>query len=348
MPQPLQQRVKRATIKDVASAAGVSVTTVSNALNGRTEAMTAGTLNRIQEAIRTLNYRPSSVARSMVTRRTATIGLIIAEIETPLFLQALNVIEPTARASDHNILVCSAHNLETEQQAVELLLEKQVDGIIFLSQSRYLEDDYLANLPVSAPPIVLINRTTSLDRFDRICWDNTDGIVKAMDYLVQAGHRHIAQLCGPVSRRSSKERLQGYKLGLEKHNLGYREEYNSQYGNYEAEPEEWEQATLKLLKLSPRPTAILSSNDIVGAVVMRTIQQAGLRVPQDITVIGNDNQPFCIYLNPALTTVELPIIEAGRQAIEMLLERLSNQNKASEHRILSCPLIIRESSGPIC
>ncbi len=100
--------------------------------------------------------------------------------------------------------------------------------------------------------------------------------------------------------------------------------------------------------LSPRPTAILASNDTVGAVVMRTIQQAGLRVPQDITVIGNDNQPFCIYLNPTLTTVELPIIEAGRQAIKLLLEKLSDQTKASEHRILPCPLIIRESSSPIC
>ncbi len=344
MSHPSKQRVKRITIKDVASAAGVSVTTVSNALNGRTEAMTADTLTRIQEAIRTLNYHPSSVARSMVTQRTATIGLIIAEIETPLFLQALNVIEPIARAANHNILVCSAHNLEEEQQAVELLLEKQVDGIIFLSQSRYVEDDYLGNLPISAPPIVLINRTTNLERFDRIYWDNTDGVVKAMDYLVQAGHRLIAQLRGPATRRSSKERFQGYKFGLEKHNLKYREEY-SQSGNYEAEPREWEQATLKLLQVPPRPTAILASNDTVGAVIMRTIQQAGLRVPQDITVIGNDNQPFCIYLNPALTTVELPIIEAGRQAIEMLLERLSNQSKESEHRILPCPLIIRESSS---
>lgn len=347
MPQTSKRGTRRVTIKDVAQAAGVSVTTVSNVLNGRTEAMTQETLGRIQEAIRTLNYRPSRVARSMVTRRTATIGLIIAEIETPLFLQALNVIEPIARAADHNILVCSAHNLEEEQQAVELLLEKRVDGIIFLSQSSYVENDYLVNLPVSAPPIVLINRTTTLERFDRIYWDNTGGVVKAMDYLVQAGHRHIAQLRGPASRRSSEERLRGYKLGLKKHNLEYQDQY-SLSGNYESVPEVWEQAAKKLLNVSPRPTAILASNDTVGAVVMRTIQQAGLRVPDDITVIGNDDQPFCIYLNPTLTTVEAPIIEAGRQAIEMLLERLSNQNKESEYRLLPCPLIIRESSGPVC
>jgi DNA-binding LacI/PurR family transcriptional regulator len=342
-----RRKPNRVTIKDVAQVAGVSVTTVSNVLNARTQAMTEETLHRIQNTIQELGYRPSSVARSMVTRRTATIGLIIAEIRTALFLQALNIIEPIARASDHNLLVCSAQNLDEEQQAVELLLEKQVEGIIFLSQSRYVEDDYLLDLPDSAPPIVLINRASPVERYDRIHWDNTAGIVTAMDYLAQVGHRFVAQLQGPVTRRSSSERLQGYKLGLEKNNLEYFEEY-VQSANYEAEPDAWELATKKLLALSPRPTAILASNDTVGAVVMRTVQRAGLRIPDDISVIGNDNHPFCTYLNPTLTTVELPIVEAGRQAIEMLLERVSVQYKQSESRILPCPLIIRESSGAVC
>jgi LacI family transcriptional regulator len=345
-PSSLPSNKKRVTIKDVARMAGVSVTTVSNALNGRTQAMAEETLNRIQEAIRLLEYRPSRVARSLVTRRTATFGLIIAEIETPLFLQALNIIEPIAREAGHNILVCSAHNLEEERQAVNLLLEKQVDGIIFLSRSLYGDDDYLFRLPLSAPPIVMVNRTTIHERFDNIHWNNTDGVIKAMDYLVQAGHRYIALLRGPATRHSSKERLQGYKLGLQRHDLEYQEEYVC-LGDYEATPEAWERITRELLDVSPRPTAILASNDTVAAVVMRTIQQAGLRVPQDITVIGNDNQPFCIYLNPTLTTVELPILEAGRRAIEILLARISNQLQESEHIMLPCPLIVRESSGPI-
>lgn len=345
-PSSQSGKKERATIKDVARIAGVSVTTVSNAINGRTEAMSEETLNRIQDAIRQLDYRPSRVARSLVTRRTATFGLIIAEIETPLFLQALNIIEPIAREADHNILVCSARNPGEECQAVDLLLEMQVDGIIFLSRSIYGDDDYLLRLPLSAPPIVMVNRTTIHERFDHIHWDNVDGIIKAMDYLVQSGHRYIALLRGPATRYSSEERLQGYKQGLEKHNLAYHEEY-VRLGDYEAAPEAWERITRELLKVSPRPTAILASNDTVAAVVMRTIQQAGLRVPQDITVIGNDNQPFCIYLNPALTTVELPILEAGRRAIEILLARISNQLQESEHIRLPCPLIIRESSGPI-
>ncbi len=347
MPPALPRKTKRVTIKDVAQAAGVSVTTVSNALNGRTNAMTGETLNRIREAIRRLNYHPSRVARSLVTSRTATIGLIISEIETPLFLQALNVIEPIARNANHNVLVCSAGNLEEEQQAVNLLLEKRVDGIIFVSQSRYMDDDYLVNLSASIPPIVMINRTTIYEVFDNIHWDNTGGVIEAMDYLVRSGHRNVACLRGPDSRRSSVERFDGYKLGLQKHGLDYREDYVL-WGDYESTPEAWKQVTLALLSLSPRPTAILASNDMVAAVVIRTIQQAGLNVPGDITVIGNDNQPFVIYLNPALTTVELPILEAGRRAIEILLARIVNNQKEHKQIMLPCPLIVRESSGAVC
>lgn len=129
---------RRATIKDAAQAAGVSVTTVSNVLNDRTEATAEQTRRRVQETIRLLSYRPTQVARSLVTSHTATIGVIINEISTPLFLQALNFIEPIARNAEYNILFYIVHNLADEQQAVNLLLAKDVDGIIFLSNSFFV------------------------------------------------------------------------------------------------------------------------------------------------------------------------------------------------------------------
>ncbi len=129
---------RRATIKDAAQAAGVSVTTVSNVLNDRTEATAEQTRRRVQETIRLLSYRPTQVARSLVTSHTATIGVIINEISTPLFLQALNFIEPIARNAEYNILLYIVHNLADEQQAVNLLLAKDVDGIIFLSNSFFV------------------------------------------------------------------------------------------------------------------------------------------------------------------------------------------------------------------
>jgi DNA-binding LacI/PurR family transcriptional regulator len=344
MSKSRQQSGKRATIKDVAQVAGVSVTTVSNVLNNRTRAMAAETLHRVQAAIHSLNYHPSQVARSLVTSQTATIGVIVNEITTPLFLQVLNVIEPIARNADYNILLCIARNLEDEVQAVNLLLEKDVDGIIFLSNSFYLDDDFLTRLSPSAPPVVLINRASSHDRFDQIQFDNFNGVIKAIDYLAALGHHHIAHLHGLANRRSFEDRLSGYCQALQQHQLEYRKEY-VRPADYEAPQKSWKQATRALLALSPRPTAIIAANDVIAATVIRTVQRAGLRVPQDISIVGVDDQHFCTYLNPALTTVQIPIIEAGERAIELLLARIAGERTTAEHLILPCPLVERESAG---
>lgn len=334
---------QRVTIRDVARAAGVSATTVSNVLNERAEAMSEETLRRVQEAIRVLNYRPSSVARSMVTRRTATIGMIVAEIETSLFLQALNCVEPIARGAGYNILLCNARNPDDERQAVNVLLEKQVDGIIFLSTSLYMDDNYLVELPASAPPMVVINRARTYEPFDRIDWDDTRVAMTVVEYLVQLGHRRIAHLRGPINRRAAEERFRGYRLALEQHKLEYYENYVRQV-DFMASPRV-KQSMLELLDLSPRPTAVIAANDSVAAAAQRTVQQVGLRVPQDMTIVGVDDQPFCTYLNPALTTVRLPIIEAGERAIRMILDRIAGERTDVEHITLPCPLIVRESSG---
>jgi len=342
-----QRPAKRATIKDVAQAAGVSITTVSNVLNDRTEAMTDATLQRIQETIQALDYRPNKVARSLVTKSTATIGVIVVEIETPLFLQALNVIEPIARSANHNILLCTtAHDLHDEAQAISLLLEKQIDGLIFLSTSVYAGDNFLVHLPSSSPPVILINRAVAYhEGVDQISFDNVQGMVEAIDHLAGLGHERIAHLYGPLSRHSSIQRLEGYRLGLEKHGLPYCEAY-LRPADYQMSQGLWEQSTLELLEVNPRPTAIIGANDIIAATAMRTVQRAGLRVPEDMSVVGIDDQPFCTYLNPALTTLQLPVLEAGKLAIEMLLARIRGERTATEHLILPCSLVGRESTGP--
>ncbi len=344
MPIPkIRLTTERVTIKDVARHAGVSVSTVSNVLNGRTSTMTPETLHRIRQAIHSLNYRPSSVARGLVTRRTATVGIILSEIETPLFLQALSFIEPIARDAGYNLLLCKARSLNDEREAVELLRDKQVDGIIFLSISEYRDDEHLLELQASGLPLVLVNRAIIHATLDQINWDNVNGVMAAVEHLVQQGHQRIAHLRGPMNRRSSEERMRGYQLALEKFGLEARDDY-IQFGDYTAGPERWRESTLQLLALSPRPTAIISSDDIVAATALKTAQNAGLQVPRDIAIVGIDDQPFCTYLNPALTTVQLPIIETGRRAIEILRNRIIGESKVAEHIVLPCPLIVRESS----
>lgn len=337
--------IKRVTIKDVARSAGVSPSTVSNVLNGRTGEMTDQTLRNIYKAIKSLKYRPSSVARGLVTRRTATIGLILSEIETPLFLQALNYIEPIARLARFNVLLSNAASLEDEREAVNLLLEKEVDGIIFLSISEHRANEHLLELDASGIPFVLINRPVPLEHSDQVGWNNAEGIRTAIDHLAALGHRRIAHLQGPLNRRSSEERLRGYQEGLGNLGLDYRADY-VRSGDYTAGAERWQQSTLELLALSPRPTAIVASADNVAAVAIKTLQEAGLHVPRDISVVGFDNQPFCTYINPSLTTVELPVTTAGKHAIELLLNRIQGIETEPERRVLPCPLIVRASTGP--
>lgn len=339
-----RQSRPRITITDVARTAAVSPTTVSNVLNGRTEAMTPETLLRVQSAIRQLKYRPNSAARGLVTHRTATIGVILAEIETPLFLQALPFIEPIARRVGYNVLLCIARNTPDEQQALNLLLEKQVDGIIFLSTSHHLDDHHLLELKQIGLPVVLVNRACEYGEFDQINWANAAGVEQAVDHLVRLGHRQIALLTGPEKRRSSSERWDGYRIALERNGISYHEQY-VRPGDYTASQEMWKQSMRDLLTLRPRPTAVIASDDIVAAVVMSTIQSLGLRVPEDIAVVGFDDQPFCIFLNPSLTTIQLPIVEAGKRAAEMLLQRISGKCTEIEHLTLPCSLVPRDSTG---
>lgn len=335
---------KRVTIKDVAQAAEVSITTVSNVLNDRIDAMSEGTLHRVRQVMSELGYRPNAVARSLVTRQTATLGIVLAEIETPLFLNALSAIEPIARKAGYTVLIGNARAASEEEEICKVLLSKQVDGLIFVSVSQYAGQDCMPNLLHINLPVVLVNRAESYEPFDQINWDDTAGITAAVEHLIDLGHCHIAHLHGPAGRRSGENRLHGYRAGLERHSIPYCPEY-VRSGDYTDDPQAWAQSVRELMDLPTPPTAIVASDDIVAAIAMRTLQQSGWRVPDDVAVIGVDDQHFCSYLNPALTTVRLPVVQAGELAVEMMLGRISGRRTETEHVVLPCSLIVRESCG---
>ncbi len=337
------ERPQRVTIAQVAKLAGVSITTVSNVLNNRTDAMRPATRDRVLEASRVLGYHPSQVARSLVIRQTATVGLVIAEIATPLFFGAVSIIERVAREHDFNVLLCHASTTEEERDALDLLQEKEVEGVIFLSTSDYRDDGALDRL-AGRVPVVTINRAGTGGVFDRIGWDNAQGIADAVRHLHALGHRRIAFLRGPSERQGTDERFQGYRFGLAECGLKFMGQYVAS-GDYTARPAEWQGATEEILSASVRPTAVIASDDSVAAVVMRTVQAHGLRVPNDMAVVGVDDQPFAELLNPALTTVRLPIVEAGQEAITLLLERLRERTQGPVRLTLPMTLVVRASCG---
>jgi LacI family transcriptional regulator len=295
-------------------------------LNGRSGSMTANTLHRVQQAIHELGFRRNDMARGLVRRRTSTIGLVIAEIETPLFLQAIPVIQPLARQADYDLLIYSAKDEVSEEQAIELLLEKDVAGVVFLSTSAYVNHRHILSLMQSGKPVVLVNRADSSHEVDRINWDNQGGVEQAVEHLAQLGHTRIAHLCGPPHRYSSMERVRGYRAGLATSGLEF-DPALVRMVDYTGSQDTWRDATNALLELRPSPT----------------IQQRGLSVPRDISIIGIDDQHFASVLNPALTTVQLPVQEAGRHAIEMLLRRMAGDTSPPEDLLLPCPLLMRAS-----
>lgn len=339
-----KRRKQPVTIKDVARAAGVSVTTVSNVLNDRTGSMSEDTLQRVVQVMEALDYRPNALARSLVTRRTATIGVVIAEVETPLFLQALNTIEPIARSAGYTVLMSNARSPKEEDEVLQVLLEKRVEGLIFLSVSERLADDYVLDLQRQRVPAVLVNRAQSYEDVDQINWDDEAGVVAAVEHLIAIGHQRIAHLCGPEKRHSGVARMRGYRTALERSGIAWRDEY-VRPGDYTGDAAGWRCSTLQLLETRPRPTAIVASDDVVAATVIKTVQQQGLRVPDDVAVVGIDDQHFCTYLNPALTTVQLPVLQAGELAVEMLLDRIAGERSEAEHVMLPCSLVVRESCG---
>jgi LacI family transcriptional regulator len=333
---------KRPTIKQIAKEAGVSISTVSNVLNGNLDEMSVATQERVEAVIKKLKYRPNQIARGLVTSRTATIGMILAEIETPLFLQALTSIEREARHAGYQLLLNHSRNEVEEQQALGLLLEKQVDGIIFFSTSN-LNDSPLVELKDSLVPAVLINRFTQRNDISRVNWDNQNSVYAVVEYLVKLGHRHIAHLVGPEDRIGSQDRLRGYLHGLEAHGIEAREDY-LQNGDFTLAPDVWRQSTRALLAMQPRPTAIIASDDLVAAVVIETLREEGVGIPAEISVVGIDNQPILAYLS--LSTIDLPVVQAGITALELLLQRINHPDTEASHIMLPCNFIERKTTGP--
>lgn len=339
-----ERQGKRATISDVARLAGVSLSTVSNVLNGRLSAMSEETLERISQAIKTLDYQPSSLARALATQHSATLGVIMAEIESPLFLHSLHIIEPAARAAGYSLLMSVCRGVQDEREALDLLLAKQVEGIIFFSTSTVVEETHLLELQDTDTPVVIVNRASRLPGFYQVNWDDEGDTRRATTFLIDLGHRYIGYLAGPAIRRSTSDRLKGFCQALGERGVPYNPAY-VRSGDYTASPDDWRRAVDELLAQKPRPTAIIASNDTVAATVMAWMQHQGIRVPADVSVVGHDDQPFTTLLAPPLTTVREPVMESGKRAIEMLLGHLQGDPPQTEHVTLAGELIVRESAG---
>jgi LacI family transcriptional regulator len=331
------------TIKEVAARAGVSSATVSHVINN-TRYVSDVVKQRVQESMNEMGYRPNALARSLRQGKTQTLGLILPDSSNPFYAELGHALEKSAFLKNYNVILCNTDSsIAREHLYFDLLLDKQVDGIILNTEEKD-PHDIKKRLPVGYP-IVLVDRDFSENIFDTVLTDNILGGYLATRYLIELGHRRIACVTGPMSFWGAVNRLQGYQKALAE--FGLPEITNSiYYGDFTAGS--GHEAAHHLLKLPELPTAVFVGNDMMAIGFLRSSIEMNFRIPEDISIVGFDNLELSMYMHPTITSFAQPKEEIGEKTIQLLLERIENP-KAPPQRILIPPrLIIRESTSVLC
>lgn len=320
-----EKPVKKATIYDIARKAGISTATVSRVLSNSDYPISKEVRKKVLDTAQEMNYSPNLIGRMLKKSESRDIGVIIPNISNPFYPQLVLGIETEARKHGFNILLCNSfRDVANEKKYIESMYQKQVKGII-LSTIRE-EHDFLKKLCENGLKVVGFDQNIEGLQCNKISFDFTAGGIMAVDYLIKMGHKKIAFATAPLTRRSRREIFSGYKLGLMKNNIEFTEDYlylievEKEVENGTFEFESGIDIARKCLAAANRPTAIFAVNDITAMGIMHGLISSGVRIPEDISVIGFDNIEFSAMVNPALTTINQPSFETGRLACKILIE----------------------------
>lgn len=332
----------RATIRDVAERAGVSTATVSRVLAGvghpRSETVTA-----VRAAAAALDYRPSVVARSLRLRQTRTLGLIVTDIQNPFFPELVQAADDAARAVGYSILLGSA--AYDEHRAVHylgLMADRRVDGMIVATSQ--MSDESWRWLSASPVPVVVVNAEPADAGVTVIASDNRAGMRTAAAHLIGLGHRRLAYIRGGGGITADGPRVEGFREACREAGIAA-SEITELWGN--AQFSGGERATAGLLRAGTEVTAIACHNDVTAIGAMRALRTAGVRVPQQISVIGCDDIAAASWIVPSLTTMAQQKAEMGRLAVERLLAMLGPEPAAIAPETVRIPMVlqVRETTG---
>ena len=334
----------RTTIKDVAKEAEVSVTTVSLVMNKNYKAsISEGTRARVQLVAERLNYVPNGVASSLVTKRTQTIGLIIPDSRNLFFAQLAEAIEAESRRYGYAVILGNTYREEdADLSYIRLFVEKRVDGLIF-AKNRYFDEhkekkavQYLRDNNVH---LVSVDRGIDAEDIPTICCSDLQGAKLAMSHLLRLGHRKIGCLTGPMTLRSSEQRLEGCKQALEEYQLPFDSSLVIE-GDYEINSGE---RCLPYL-LGKEVTAIFAFNDMMALGIYKAARQHRISIPDDISVVGYDNIFFSDVVDPGLTTVEQPIQDIAKEAVRQLITKITGERIIASQDTKFDPLLLVRGS----
>jgi LacI family transcriptional regulator len=328
------------TLRDVARRADVAPITASRVLN-RSGSFSDAARARVEAAAAELGYVPNRVAQSLRSRRTHMIGLVLTDITNPFWTTIARAVEDVTSARGYHVIICNTDESDAKQkQYLDLLLQTQVDGLLLVPASDAVEE--IARIQQRDVPVVVLDRTVPLP-VDVIRADSEGGAHQLTEYLLKLGHHRIAVLSGPRATSVAIDRVAGCVRALEERGLAvdptliFHGEFTQESGTA---------MTRQALFARPRPTALFAVNNFIAIGAIRAVRQAGLRIPEDIALVGFDDLPEHLVLEPFLTVAAQPAYEMGRRAAERLLDRLT-QDGPHEYQevVLPTPLIVRHSSG---
>jgi LacI family transcriptional regulator len=333
------------TMADVARSAGVSVATVSHVLNG-TRPVLPHTRQAVLDAIDALGYTPNTLARSLVTSRTRSIGLAVSAISNPYFTEILQGVEAAALEHGYGLLIADPHDdPEHERKVVQLLHERRVDGVIVAPSADPRE--LIAYLRRHDVPAVLLDRVVD-DRaagaqaFDQVCAESAEPMTRLVTHLAGLGHRRIGLVAGRPGLSTTSERITGYRHGLAAAGLPFQERL---LAHGDSESAGGERATAALLSLAAPPTALVTANNAMTIGALRALRERGLTVPGDLALACFDDFAWADLFSPRLTAIAQPGKELGAEAVRVLLERLAEPDRPARTVRLPCTFVHRTSCG---
>jgi LacI family transcriptional regulator len=330
--------MKYITLKMVAERAGVSVNTASRAINNKPD-ISKETKKRILQIAKELGYIRNAAAVALRTKKTGTIGAVIADNRNPFYAEVLNGIEEAAREKNYHIILANTQrDYQKEEEVINLLLAKRVDGLLITPvQDR---DDDIKNLIDANIPFVVVGRDFENIEVDAVYNDEVKGGFLATEYLIKKGHKKIASINGFLHKSPAKGRLEGYKKALKKYGIPFDDALVT-VGDIDVK--DGYERTKQLLEKGLNFTAIFAYNDMMAFGAMQAIKEKGLRIPEDIGLVGYDDIPFASLISPPLTTIRLKKQDLGVESVKLLLSRINGNRKKTKKVMLGVELQIRES-----
>jgi LacI family transcriptional regulator len=336
------KRGSRVTIRDVAERAKVNISTVSRALNPEARHLIGDeAVMRVVVAAKALGYRQNKLASALTRGRSQVVGVLLPDIENAVFPPIIRGIEERLAAAGYAVLIANAGGTAVERErAVEQMFDRQVDGLVIATASR--DDPVVRRCILEQVPLVLVNRAEEHRLAPEVINDDFYSMQLALDHLAALGHRRIAHLAGPQSLATGYARWQGVRIAAQRHELPpivmvEATEYTREAGRT---------AGGELLRRHRSTTAIVASNDLLALGCYDAIAAVGLQCPKDISVVGHNDIPLADMVHPALTTLRIQHREMGRQAAQLLLQRLSSSETKPVRVTLAPELIVRGSTAP--